>query len=333
MTTSSSPRVRGDIGLGDLAKILAKLDLKETRHLHLAANVLGFEGIAYPQKGKPEVAATSKMRQSRTRNRKEKKSEHRFSLPPTPEISVKPAGHILNSTLKPLPLLESSAPAPDWLKPSPPERQKKASVIRKRLFTRNRAAGIMKASLAVRRQGRRLDIPKVINHVVSGKPLTVLPQLQIGSVENGVDLFCDFSESMQPFYADFDNLKKSLFYIFGNNRYRFFEYDTDPSEAISWSAQDEVTDWMPVSGRPVVLATDFGQSSQGAAQRCLQFRDWRKFLKKIRRGKTPLLVCSPLPPSMLPRWLGREIKVIHWDPRTRAGSVSRIFGIGHEIKA
>ena len=329
MTTKSSSRPRGDIGLGDLAKILVELDLSKSEHLHLAAKSLGFEGLTHPQSGKPQVAANTQMRRPQ-RQQKVSKPEPRFSLPATPEISIKPAGDIVESTLEPLPLL-AAQPAPDWLKPiKKPETRQKTKVIRKRLLPRNRAAGVLKASLAVRRPGRRLDIPHIINRVISGKPLTELPHIQIGSLENGVDLLCDYSESMQPFYVDLENLKNSLQKLFGKNRYRIFEYNTDPGSDINWNAMDEPLPWAPIPGRPVILASDFGRARSHGLHRRLQASRWRAFQKHTGKKKTPLLLCSPVPPTSLPRWLGRETKVIHWDPRTRAGTVSGIIGIGHE---
>ncbi len=329
MTTRRSSRIRGDIGLGDLAEVLVELKLEETEHLRLASNLLGFTGLATRKAGKPQVAAKSEIRKAGKRRKKEKKTTPRHALPSTPEQLIKPDGRLLNSTLTLLSELESSQ-APDWLKPVDPGSGKKNNVIRQRLFPRNQSAGILKASLAVRRPGRRLDIPKIIELAVSAKPLTELPHLQIGGLENGVDLFCDYSESMQPFYADLNNLKNSLHQIYGANRCRCFEYDTDPTEAESWNALEQASSWSPIAGRPVLLATDFGHARQDPHRR-LQLRDWRQFVRNIQLKKTPLLVCSPLPPSALPTWLGREVKIIHWDPRTRAGAVSRIIGIGHEI--
>ncbi|MCP4467936.1 MAG: hypothetical protein GY813_14460 [Halieaceae bacterium] len=329
VTTSRASRPRGDIGLGDLARALVELDLGTARHLHLAAYSLGFEGLAHPESGKPRVAADAPMRKP-SRHKKESAPRRRFSAPAESETTARPVGDVVASTLDPLPPL-AAEPAPDWLQPVVPESKQKNKVVRKRLLPRNRAAGVLKAALAVRRSGRRLDVPRLIDRVISGKPLLELPYLPAGSLERGVDLLCDYSESMQPFYADLENLGNSLQKIMGGERCRVFEYDIDPMTAIAWTARDEPVAWAPVPGRPVLLATDFGRGSPQGLRRRLQAKTWRSFLTYIERNQVPLLAWSPLPPATLPRWLGHETKIIHWDPRTRAGAVSRLIGIGHEI--
>ncbi len=329
MTTKHFYRPRGDIGLGDLARVLVELDLSESQHLHLAAYSLGFEGLVHAESSRPQAAADAQMRKP-LRQKKQAKPQRRFSAPPEPEIIPKPAGDILLSTLEPLPALTPQS-APDWLQPVNPATKQKTKVIRKRLLPRNRAAGVLKAALAVRRPGRRLDVPRLINQVVSCKPLFELPHLPVGSLEQGVDLLCDYSESMQPFYADLENLKTSLQKLLGNERCRVFEYDIDPRTAIKWTSKDEPLPWTPQAGRPALLASDFGRGSSHELRRRLQANTWRSFLTSIRNKQVPLLACSPLPPTSLPRWLGSETKVIHWDPRTRAGAVSKLIGIGHEI--
>lgn len=324
-------RIRGDIGLGDLAKALVELNLSETTHLHMAFNALGFEGPAYSHQGKPKIAAESRLRKHKRPLKRDQKIEPRFSLPPTPETSIQPSGGILESTLTQLPLAPPSNDQPDWLQQPEPDITKTNGVFRQRLFSRNHSNGILKASLAVRRPGRRLNIQKIIAQAITGNPITKIPHLPVGSIENGVDLLCDYSESMQPFYPDLTDLKTSLLDILGKGRHRSFEYDTNPVEAISWNAQDKAIEWGPISGRPVLLATDFGQA-KGRPYKRLQFREWRKFVNRITKHNTPLIVLSPMPPSSLPRWLRQETKIIHWDPRTRAGAVSKIIGIGHTIE-
>jgi hypothetical protein len=330
LRSKSHLRTRGDIGLGDLAKALIELNLSETSHLHLAFNVLGFEGPTYSLQSKPKVAAESRLRKPTKPIKQDQKIEPRFSLPPTPEVSIQPSGGILESTLTQLPLAALSNIQPDWLQRPELETSKKTGVLRKRLFSRNHSSGIIKASLAVRRPGRRLNISKIITQAITGNSITKIPHLPVGSIENGVDLLSDYSESMQPFYSDLADLITSLQDILGKGRCRSFEYNTNPVEAISWNAQDRAIGWEPIVGRPVLLATDFGQAKDGPLNR-VQFRDWRKFVNRAAKHNTPLIVLSPMPPSTLPRWLRQEAKIIHWDPRTRAGAVSKIIGIGHTI--
>lgn len=329
MVSKLASRPRGDIGLGDLATVLVKLDLGKAQHLHLAAHSLGFEGLAHPETGGPQVAADATMRKP-LRRKKESAPRPRFTAPPVVEPTAKPVGDVLASTLDPLSAASVKSP-PDWLQPVDPATQQETKVVRRRLLPRNRAAGVLKAALAVRRPGRRLDVPRLIRQVVSGKPLLELPHLPVGSLEQGVDLLCDYSESMQPFYVDLANLQNSLQKILGGERCRVFEYDIDPLTAIAWTPLDEPRAWVPVLGRPILLATDFGRGSPQGLRRGLRAKTWRAFLAYIERNKVPLLIWSPLPPATLPRWLGHATKIIHWDPRTRAGTVSRLIGIGHEI--
>jgi len=322
-------RPRGDIGLGDLAKAIVELDLDNNHYLHLAARCLGFEGLAHPDSGRPQTAADMRMRRHPARQTKQPRRGRAF-VPPAPVITPEPAGDVLTSTLEPRPPA-AAQPPPGWLQDKEPAPPKHPQIIRQPLLLQNRAAGVLKAAIAVRRPGRQLDMPRLIDRVIAGRPLHELPHLPVGSMEQGVDMLCDYGESMQPFYADLQGLADSLARLLGSSLYRVFEYETDPGRAFEWTSADEPLFWTPKAGRPVLLATDFGRGNPRGLHQRLRPAIWQAFLRQTRQARVPVLVCSPLPPTSWPRWLGRDVKVIHWDPRTRAGSVSRLVGSGHEI--
>lgn len=329
MATRGPSRPRGDIGLGDLAHAICDLDLDNKHHLHLAARCLGFEGVAHPDNSRPQTAVDARMRRHTAQKSKQTRRRRAFA-PPESDITPEPEGGVLTSTLVPRPPAVAQSP-PDWLQHAEPEPPKQPRITRQPLLLKNRTAGLLKAAMAVRRPGRLLDMPRLIDQVVAGRPLLELPRLPVGSLEHGVDLLCDYGESMQPFYADLQDLGESLVRLLGSTNCRLFEYETDPGRAIAWSAADNPLPWRPKASRPLLLATDFGRGNPRGLRQRLRPAIWRAFLHRTRQAGVPVLACSPLPPATWPRWLGHDVKVIHWDPRTRASSVSRLIGSGHEI--
>lgn len=328
MTTEHSRRPRGDIGIGDLARVLVELDLERHEHLQLASRSLGFEGMVRGTNRHPQAAAEKRMRRSPMRKR-EQNPDRRHFAPPAPARPPQPSGEVLTSQLIPKPR-PTEPERPDWLDGRPSPRADIVPPRRVPLLTRNRAAGIIKAAVRVRRPGRRLDVSRLIRFVIERRPLDALPRLPVGGLENGVDLVCDYGESMQPFHADLQMLADSFSSVLGTQGCRVYEYDGNPNRALTWSTNDEPISWTPTASRPVVLATDFGRGNPNAIAQRLQRPAWRDFVRQLSMAGAPLVAFTPLRPVDLPRWLGARIKIVHWDPRTRAGAVSRLVGVGHE---
>ena len=326
MATDRSRRPRGDSGLGDLAEVLLELNLRDERLLRLAAASLGFGGLQSDPHGHRPSAADARVRHGSHR-RASRDMPRRHAAPAPPVVTPQPAGEVLAARLAAR-AIDTEATRPDWLS-QPPAPEPDATRLRRRsLLPRNRAAGVIKAAVATRRLGRRLDVPRLIDHIISRRPIDRLPCLPVAVLEAGADLLCDYGESMQPFHADLHDLAGRFVGLLGEPRCRVFEYETNPAEAVRWSSDERPLSWSARRGRPVVLASDFGCGGSPANGPRLRPSDWRRFVAIAKRTGTPLLAFTPLPPAGLPRWLGRDLIVVHWDPRTRAGTVSRLIGTG-----
>jgi hypothetical protein len=142
-------------------------------------------------------------------------------------------------------------------------------------------------------------------------------------------LLLDLGESMTPFRDDLADLAQSFALILGRTRCQVSEFNGDPGTAAGWDRTGPGRTWRPEPGRPVVLATDFGLGAPPTARVRGQSSAWQRFVRQVRSGGCPIVAFVPLPPGLWPLRLARDISLIHWDPRTRAGAVRRLVGAGH----
>ena len=104
-----------------------------------------------------------------------------------------------------------------------------------------------------------------------------------------------------------------------------------PEEAIRWTQAGREIAWKPRTGRPVLMATDFGWGDSRDLNEPVTAYDWQRLARGLRQKRCPLISLIPVPPGNWPRWLDQRFTPIHWDPRTRAETIRSLIGPGHVI--
>jgi hypothetical protein len=190
---------------------------------------------------------------------------------------------------------------------------------------------VLTASIATRRPGLVPDVPRLIQALTRGRTLDEFPYRSFPSLYRGVQLLMDTSEAMTAFLEDLDDLAKALTTIVGTHACDLFQFAGDPNHASRWSEGFREVRWQPVSGRPIVLATDFGIGAPAAAQDRAGLGDWRRFVQQTNEAGVPVVAFVPYGRDRWPKSLTRRIGFIQWDPRTRASHIKKRFGPGHEV--
>ncbi len=322
---------RGTIGLGDLMRALNGLEAKDAKTLERIARSLGFSGIdANPPE---ESQGVSGVRQRPRVAKKPPSMElpRQSALPPAASIPALPDEvHAVEFEELKLPIPALSWP--DWLSDSPPdEASGGTSVLRASLFPDRSAKGVLSAAVATRRPGLIPDLSRLVRSLTRGDALTQIPFRPRPSLHRGVQLLMDTSEAMTPFLEDLDDLAKMLTKIVGKHACELYQFAGNPNRAARWTEDLRELRWRPTSGRPVVLATDFGIGARAAAHDRATLAVWHRFVERAGASGVPVIAFVPYGRSQWPISLTRHIRFIHWDARTRASHIKKLFGSGHEV--
>ena len=325
---------RGEIHLGDLVRALKGLSVEDDEQARAVARALGFglrgrsDGEATPRVYDPLRYATRK-----SPPRRSPAARPIVPQPPGPPLPVELPPERLDSRLEPLP---PAAPPhgdepPAWLNDDfrlleQPEQQ---PLHRQSLFHDNTSRGVLAAALATRRGGGEVDLPALIDRIVSHEVIDELPTLPTATLERGCQLLLDYSDNMAPFWEDLGALAGQLRAILGENDLRVFEFDRNPCDAERWAPPDRTERWRPRKGRPVLVATDLG--IVGRRRPPVVGEGWRRFIDRCQEAGCPLLILLPWQQRYWPRDLGRHPILLHWNPHTSAGLIRRRLGIGHEV--
>lgn len=322
---------RGMIGLGDLMHALKGLHAEDPKTVERIARALGFSGMdANPVEEVKGISGVPQRPRVTQRAPATDLPRH-GAVPPVAARPELPA-EIFDMDMEEISLPASEVARPDWLEGGPlTDLAGGISVHRASLFPERSAKGVLTASVATRRPGRIPYVPQLIRALTRGQILTEFPYRSRPSLHRGVQLLMDTSEAMTPFLEDLDDLAKALTTVVGKHACELFQFAGDPNNASRWSRDFREVRWQPVSGRPVVFATDFGIGAQAAAQDRAGMGGWRRFVQQATEAGVPVIAFVPYGRDRWPKSLTRRIRFIHWDPRTRASHIKKLFGPGHEV--
>jgi len=322
---------RGTIGLGDLLRSLKGLDTRDPATAERIARSLGFTGIEANPVEETQGVSGAAPRPRVSKKPAPENLPHRSGLPPvTPPVDL-PA-EILETEMTPIESMGPPSAPPEWLDKGPLLGDRRLpSVPRAKLFPERSAKGVLTAAVATRRAGIAPDIARLVQGLVRGRVLARFPYRPRPSVHRGVQLLMDTSDAMTPFLEDLDDLARELVSVVGKNATELYEFQGDPNTAVRWTEGFNDVPWRTVPGRPVVLATDFGIGAQAAAHDRATPRAWSRFERQTREAGVPVIAFVPYGRARWPQALSRRIRLVHWDHRTRASHIKKLFGVGHEV--
>lgn len=321
---------RAEIGLGDWVRVLAELPTITPTEQVLVARCLGLQA--------DKLESTHNERSTRGAwQRSPRKPEARADKPadkpittPDTESQPKLPDEILPIRIEKLPnTLEAglAPPLPAEIasqKPLELGASNHPPVPRHSLFPQRTARGLLAASVAQPSRGYDLDMPRLIRASVQRKPLRSLPLLPRFSTQQGCQLLLDFSEALVPWWDDMRDLIQQFHAVLGETACPVYEFTDNPCHAVRWTETGEQT-WQAIAGKPVVIATDFGQVRTARHELRPGLSVWRDFALHCRRWQIPVIALTPLGHKRCPKELAHLMSIIDWNPHTRASDVKRLI--------
>ncbi len=187
-----------------------------------------------------------------------------------------------------------------------------------------RFRGIMGAMLATSRASKDIEWTVLERELVRGLLLKRLPLRQRPTLQRGVLLILDRSESMQPFWRDEKKLLRRLQRVLGGSKVRVWWMEVD-----RWLPDGPQIKWYSdhphkfPEKTPLLIVSDFGIDGEISGS-CTGFDQWRSLLNLAERYCCPQVALIPAPESYWPNELKQLIPYSYvWDRDTSITTVRR----------
>lgn len=323
---------RSEIHLGDLAWALKTLHWTDDTQAQAIARCLGFGLQATPQPRAPtEIYDRQRYRRVEPEAAPPPQPRRVF-LSPAPEHPPALPKHSLTTSLEPIQQRAPAMPGDEsWLAEEDAlfSEHSETALSRQPLLPVRTNRHILSAALATLRTGGEIDVPRLISAMCRHDVVAELPRKTEPTVELGCQLLLDYSATMVPFWEDLSALIDQVGDVIGLAATRVFSFNTNPLEAVHWTAEGKRESWAP-EGRPLLAATDFG--IQGRSGRAVPNPGWRELTERCAREGTPLVILIPWPEPRWPLDMGGHPDLVHWSPHTSAGMIKRKVGPGHRLR-
>jgi hypothetical protein len=321
------------IGLAELIQTLHELNPKSDEIRALIAEALGF---GWERSEEPSV---SMVEQKLPTLRHDTKDNEVFS--PTPELKV-PAP-LPDSELTELPgaMLEPIEQVdPEYqpfddlsrdrflasaiaLEPTKTELHIKRPEYQPLLLDRW-FRGLMGAMLATPKTSQEVDWTVLIRDLARGKLLDRLPFRRRPTLQRGVFLFLDHSDSMQPFWRDEKQLLLRLQHFLGKTKVRRSWVEVD-----IWSPKGpKLRKYSPLPNEfpemtPLLIVSDFGIGGDLSSSQAF-LEPWLPLIDRARKNSCPIVALIPAPSFCWPKTLVQHIpNSFVWDRGTSTATARR----------
>lgn len=322
---------RPEVGLADLLRALETLDTEAAGVAEAVGKCLGFGDVRLPTVRRAEGYDESRApeREARTAGRPTPRTAS--GAPPLPAVRPELPPSSITSRLLLMPVSELPDPQPPHNLPEPLSRRAANEPPFQPLFARRTAPALLASAIATRTPGSEPDLPRILARLGRLHWLDTLPTLPRPGLERGVDLLMDSGEGMRWLMDDLRALSRQVRAVVGEARCRVYSFRGDPASARRRRRGAAPEPWTPAAGRPVLVATRFGAEPPAGQRDAVPWRHWRRFARDCRRDGVPLIALVPQRPALWPDRIGDAFVAIHWDHRTRAGTVRNAVGRGHRV--
>lgn len=183
---------------------------------------------------------------------------------------------------------------------------------------------IMSLILATPTVTSEIDFKRLEARLVKLAPVRELPKIYRNTLQKGVQIMLDVSESMQPFRRDQEELVSALAGLLDKSRLKIFKYElkTAPDKRLVWHPRG-VPDLQAET--PVLMVTNFHVSNRQRLHRIESHAPLVDFFGELENKKCPVAALVPLPEELFPKDLKNFAGCSYsWDRDTSPQTVSRI---------
>jgi hypothetical protein len=192
------------------------------------------------------------------------------------------------------------------------------------LFNEKWFCGILSLILGTSIPTQEIDLSLVEKNIVNLLPIKDLPTRYRNSINRGVQIMLDVSESMQPFWRDEREIVYSLTGLLDKHRINVFEFEfeTLPENSIVWRSNSPENIQTEI---PILIITNFHTSNREKIWRIRGYEPLIRLFEEAKSKKCPVSILAPIPEEWFPADLKKFVKCSYvWDRKTSPQTVSRI---------
>lgn len=191
------------------------------------------------------------------------------------------------------------------------------------LLNENWFRGIMSSLLATESPSPEIDFKQIEKSLLRLAPLERIPFRSRYTLERGVQILLDTSESMQPFWRDETELVAALKHLIDSHKVWVFEFEMKrlPRPYLTW--QNRSMEGLQTA-IPVLIVSNFGGAHKGI-RKIGEFKPLAALLEHAKNKKCPLTALVPLTEEKFPSDLKDFVPFSFvWDRTSSPQIVSRI---------
>jgi hypothetical protein len=181
---------------------------------------------------------------------------------------------------------------------------------------------LVRAMLATSTTTNTIDLPLILKHASTGRPIERLPWRLKATLRRGVVLILDRSASMQPFWRDERELVERCGRVIGSPGVRAYWVESDPR-----SDADAQLRWLQPEPEvfqartPVMIVSDFDLGKE-IVPRWPLLTPWLPVIERARAAGAPVFALVPIARSLWPTGLIDAIPhAIPWDDDTTTTTI------------
>jgi hypothetical protein len=336
MSASNDRRRRGkartpvsrDIWIGDVVAAWRRLGITAAEDRAAVAEALGFDGAAL----RPAVAAEPMGPGSTVSAPAERMPVNDAAAASAPTAG--PVSRIIPSLIEDEEVPEE-ADVPAWIADAPPLVAEQTAHHGWKpphlpLLRDHWARHIVSAIAAIPLADGGIDESRLIDNVSRLRPVWRLPRRVRRTVRRGVQLLIDRGDAMQPFFADVQDVIRSLRTVVGRDQLNgaSFEYTPDAGDVL-WLRGRARTPWSPPGpGTLILVISDLGMTRSYGDVRSGSRDEWLAFARRCLAADCPVVALVPRDEAAWPAELRGAFTMVPWDQRTNVSTVLRCLGAG-----
>ena len=313
-----------EIWLGDLIRAVAAIPGGDDTRRRIAA-LLGFTGEV-PVSTPPIVVSGDESAASLTASLDTAAEwpEEDASVPESAEPDREGDRPANDAVPELLPVDRVRAEMADWAQvpslPAVTERSLAARPAAASLLAPRSTRAILHALLATMAGDGPIDIPRLIQELAEGRPVSRVPRKPYRTLRFGVQVLVDVGEAMELFARDQEELISRIKSVAGAENVAVSFFGDSPVRGAGPGPRRTWRTYCPPgSGCRILVVSDFGIGGPALHVRRSRPAEWQDFMVQVRRAGCRPVGLIPYPSDRWPAWLRLLLPLLVWDRDTTVG--------------
>lgn len=183
---------------------------------------------------------------------------------------------------------------------------------------------ILQAALGIRVADAEPDIPRMVERIAKGMPVTRIARRSRSTVRFGTQVLLDVGEAMEPFARDQRELADRIKGLVGADGVELVSFTDAPLRGVRRGrARVREPYRPPAPGTRVLIVSDLGSGGRALNPLRADPKEWLAFVDLLERAQCSAVALVPFPPERIPAALVSRLRILTWDRSTGASRAAK----------